>query len=70
MDYKESTLKMVRKPVYAGSVNEKDEKDIFYWAYQKSAKEKLCEGWRLHCMNHNISVNHKLNRNINKASKK
>ncbi len=64
------TLKMVKKPTYAGSVKDKDQADIFHWAFNKSAAERICESWRLHCMNHNISPDQKLNKSISKAVKK
>jgi hypothetical protein len=60
---------MIRKPTYSGNVNEKDQNDIDYWA-SKSPQERLKEAWRLHCMNHNISFDHKLNKARNKASKR
>ena len=47
-------MKMDRKPTYAGKVKEKDEQDIFYWAFEKTPRERLQESWRLHCLNHNI----------------
>ena len=64
-------MKMERRPTYAGKGREKDERDIFYWAFEKTPWERLQESWRLHCLNHNISESeNKLNKSVNKASKR
>lgn len=61
---------MNRQPTYAGSVEEKDNLDIMYWAAEKSAHDRLRESWRLHCLNHNISVDTPLNKLICSAKKR
>jgi hypothetical protein len=63
-------MKMERIPFFAGKVNDKDENDILYWAYHKTASERLAESWRLHCANHNIDPNTPLNKNTSKATKR
>jgi len=47
---------VIRKPTYAGTVSEKDELDIIYWATQKTPSERLAESWRLNCRNHNVPL--------------
>lgn len=62
---------MQRKPTYSGKATEKDELDILYWAFEKTALERLLESWRLHCVNHDIDpFNSKINKNISKAFKR
>ena len=58
---------MVRKPTSYGKIKEKDQDDIFYWAFKKSAIQRLSESWRLHCANNNIPIDSKMNRSVNKA---
>ncbi len=36
-------MRMIRKPTFVGKVEEKDSQDIFYWTFQKTAFERLCE---------------------------
>ncbi len=64
------TLKMDRKPTYSGKIEDKDQKDISYWAFEKTAAERLAESWRLHCMNHNIPTDSRMDKSKNKASKR
>jgi len=59
---------MVRKLTYAGKVDEKDIKDILFWATEKTASERLNESWRLHCLNHNISFDLNIDKTKNKAT--
>jgi len=47
-------MKMVRKPTFAGKIQEKDDQDILFWAFQKTAAERLIGSWRLHFMNHGV----------------
>ncbi len=61
-------MKMIRKPTYAGNAKNKDQLDIFYWAFQKTPVERLSESWRLHCLNNNVEYNIKLNKKAAKAS--
>jgi len=64
-------MKMQRIPTYAGTVSEKDELDILYWAIHKTPWERLQESWRLHCVNNGITpAENKLNKTISKASKR
>ena len=37
-------MKMIRKPTFAGKIQEKDERDIRFWAYEKTAEERVQEG--------------------------
>lgn len=48
-------MKMVRKPTFAGKIDDKDKEDILFWATQKTPGERLAESWRLHCLNHGLS---------------
>ena len=59
---------MIRKPTYVGTVNEKDQLDIFYWAFEKTAAQRLSESWRLHCINNNIPFDAKIDKTVVKAS--
>lgn len=61
---------MIRKPTYAGTVQEKDDLDILYWATCKSPAERLQESWRLNCLNHNIPLDSRMNRNVGTAKKR
>ncbi|MFY0654067.1 MAG: hypothetical protein JXQ96_18665 [Cyclobacteriaceae bacterium] len=45
---------MIKIPTFSGKIQEKDNNDIFYWAFEKSPAQRLEESWRLHCANHNI----------------
>jgi len=64
-------MKMIRKPTFAGKIQEKDERDIRFWAYEKTAEERVQEAWRLHCANHNVDpVNAKLDRTKMRAWKR
>ena len=64
-------MKMIRKPTFAGKAAQKDQEDIFYWAYQKTPSERLAESWRLHSLNHGLDPsNNRLNKDISKASKR
>jgi len=60
-------MKMVRKPTYSGNVEEKDQNDILFWAFHKSATQRLVEAWRLHCLNYNIQPSLKMDKSFNKA---
>jgi len=60
---------MIRKPTYAGNVKEKDELDILFWS-KKKALERLEESWRLNCINHNIPIDSRMNRNVVTAKKR
>jgi hypothetical protein len=62
--------KMIRKPTFAGKAEVKDRDDIFFWAFEKTAGERLAEAWRLHCINHNIPLDSKLDKSVNKAYKR
>ena len=62
---------MVRKPTFAGKAETKDEVDLFYWAFEKTALERLVESMRLYCLNHNIDMDQlKFNKTVCKASKR
>jgi hypothetical protein len=61
---------MIRKPTYAGNVQEKDTLDILHWALNKSIPERLAECWRLNCINYGIPMNTKMNKNISSAHKR
>jgi len=61
---------MIRKPTYAGKINEKDALDIKFWAEEKTVSERLDESWRLHCLNHNVPTSIRMERVFNKASKR
>lgn len=61
---------MIRKPTYAGKVDAKDEHDILIWARHKTAEERLIESWRLHCINHGISTQKKLDRFASTAKRR
>lgn len=61
---------MIREATFAGKVQEKDEDDIFYWAFEKTHEERLEESWRLHCMNHGVSTQHRLDRTKASAKKR
>jgi hypothetical protein len=64
-------MRMDRKPTYAGNIREKDERDILFWALEKSPWERLEESWRLHCLNHNIKpAENKLDKTASSASKR
>ena len=64
-------MKMRRIPTYSGKIKKKDELDILYWAFEKTARERLLESWRLHCVNHGIDpYNCKINKKISKAFKR
>lgn len=64
-------MKMVQKPTYAGKVEKKDEQDIYFWAFEKTAAERLKESLRLYCMNHNIDISQlKFDKTAIKASKR
>jgi len=64
-------MKMIRKPTYSGSIRKKDEQDILYWAFQKTAQERLYESWRLHCINHDIDpFSSKLDKTKARAAKR
>lgn len=64
-------MRMIRKPTFAGKVEEKDSEDIFYWAFQKTAFERLCESWRLNCINHGYQSHElRLDKTIAKATKR
>jgi len=60
-------MKMIRKPSYAGNIKEKDQLDIFYWAFEKNSAQRLSESWRLHCMNNNIPIDTRLDKSFAKA---
>lgn len=59
---------MNRQPTYAGKAEEKDNLDILYWATEKTALERLNESWRLHCLNHNVNYDVKLDKTKHKAT--
>lgn len=61
-------VRMVRRPTYAGAVGDKDNADIFYWATEKTPVDRLSESWRLHCLNHGVEFNIKLDKKKNRAS--
>lgn len=64
-------MKMVRKPTFAGSVKEKDEQDIYHWAFEKTALERLVESMRLYCLNHNFDMRQlKFDKTVCVASKR
>ena len=46
--------RMVREPTFAGYAKEKDERDILYWAFKKTPRQRIEEAWRLHCANYDI----------------
>jgi hypothetical protein len=60
---------MDRKPTYSGKIKDKDQEDISYWAFEKTAAERLAESWRLHCMNQNLPTNYKMHNSKSKALK-
>lgn len=61
---------MIRKPTYAGKIQEKDQLDIIFWAHDKSPIERLSESWRLNCMNHNVPIDIRMERTANSAKKR
>ena len=64
-------MKMRRIPTYSGKIDKKDEPDILYWAFEKTARERLLESRRLHCVDHGIEPYHcKINKKIAKAFKR
>lgn len=63
-------MRMQRKPTFAGRIKDKDKADISYWAFEKSAKERLHEAWRLHCSNHNIDINESIRKDKSFARKR
>jgi len=64
-------MRMIRKPTFAGKVQEKDENDILYWAFQKTPAERLAESWRLHCLNHGLEPSeNRLNKMVSSAKKR
>ncbi|QSE99065.1 hypothetical protein [Fulvivirga lutea] len=48
---------MIRKPTFSGKSANKDEEDILFWAYEKTAIQRLEESWRLNCLNHQLDPN-------------
>lgn len=61
---------MIRKPTYAGKIEQKDNEDVLFWAQNKTPEERLIESWRLHCLNHNISPKCLLDKNLASAKKR
>lgn len=61
---------MIRKPTFAGKIKEKEEAEILFWATEKTGEERLSESWRLHCLNHGISPQSRIDRNVTKAKKR
>jgi len=53
---------MDRTPTFSGKIKDKDQEDISYWAFEKTTAERLAESWRLHCMNHNIPTDYKMDK--------
>lgn len=62
--------KMLREPTFAGKAEDKDRADLEYWAFEKTPWERIKEAWRLHCMNHNIPTNTRLDKTTNHARKR
>ena len=61
---------MERRPTYAGTIEEKDNQDILYWAMEKTPAERLAESWRLHCVNHNVPTDISIDKNHALARKR